>query len=130
MNDTTTKPVSVPFSKKAAYLLKEYGQKLNDLLREARRVQKEIDANSGFFGSGPVSLRKELDLVKDLFARLQWASEKLIRQVSARIEHGRLSDLSRVELSLRLGEFEHAFLALERIFPMGLRPKPPAASNA
>src|SRR5262245_15330119 len=108
MSDTSIKPSTRSFTKQAVPLLIEYGKKLNDLVEQAIRLR-----------NGSAKASKEYPYLVHLFERLQPPALQLARQVSQQIEHAKLLDLDRLELSLRLAEFEHALLSAEELLLNG-----------
>jgi len=110
MSETATKAPSNSFAKQAVPLLKEYVQKLNDLAERA--------SGSEYDGPGTAASLKYARLMK-LYQRLRPPAVQLIRRVSQMVEHGKLDDFARLELTLRLAEFEHALESAADVFGEG-----------
>lgn len=99
-----TKPkrnLSTGFAQAAIPLLKEYTTKLDVLTEKLQRLRQESKrgGHGGFLETSQLALR-------DTFLGMEPAMEDLARRVSQRIEHGVLDDFARLELRLRLAEFE------------------------
>ena len=96
-------PKTVPVDelvKIAIPLLKEYGEKLRVIA---------VRAQNGKKGSA-----EQADLAT-MMKRLGPPAKQLAQQVSQLIEHAHLDEMTRVELMLRLAEYEHAYLAAQKM---------------
>ncbi len=102
---------SMQFARAAIPLLKEYEQKLRDIVARARALRDLNDDDRE--GEKYKVLRALFTQERERFRRLSPAAGKLARQVSQRLEHTDLGEATRVELELRLAEYEHALLATE-----------------
>jgi hypothetical protein len=106
--------ISVPtesFSRRAIPLLKEYHEKLTAISAETRRVKDAIRAVTSRGLRGDMT---EVFEIRDKFGSLKPAALSLARHVSQRLEHVSLDEMDKLELTLRLAEFEHALLAAEK----------------
>ncbi|HWG45595.1 MAG TPA: hypothetical protein VN688_22720 [Gemmataceae bacterium] len=118
MNETTPLDPSKQFVAAVIPLLKEYLEKLRSIAEEAQRI-REVFAKERLDKEKKRILTLKYDLLTQLFKRLSPPATQLAQEVSQRIEHGKLDELDRVELMLRLAEYEHALLSLPRVFSMG-----------
>jgi hypothetical protein len=112
----TTSPAN-PFVDRVIPLLKEYTEKLNGIKMEANKLRR------------PTSTGVSLDhrVWNDLQTKLQALTppaKSLAQHVSQKLEHGALDEVDRLELWLRLAEFEHALLAAEKVL-LAARNTPP-----
>ena len=112
----TTPRDGVPkqFAKKVKALLIEYTEKFNRARREILELRREV----GELGKGSIkrdprieNWTKEIKDLELLAVSLSSAGAKLARHVSQYVEHGKLDDLTKLELTLRLVEFEGAMRA-------------------
>jgi hypothetical protein len=87
-------------------LLKEYTDKFRELSAEVRAIQ-EMNAK---VVSPQTRTHLQLDFEAKRFSyrRLSPAADDLIRQASQLVEHGKVEIVTRLELALRLAEFEVA----------------------
>ncbi len=114
MSETVAKPRPDSYGRRAVPLLKEYSQRLQELGRAIRQARNDLEAER----TGTArwnSLQSEFFSLKQLFLRLKPAAVKLAQNVSQHVEHAKMNDLTRLELSLRLAEFEHALLGTEQL---------------
>jgi hypothetical protein len=98
------------FAQTAIPLLKEYSKKLDDISEKAHALRetrsKSPDADHKL-------METDVKFLGLLFNRLKPPASNLARHVSQLVEHGNLDDLTRLELILRLAEFESALLSAE-----------------
>src|SRR5437764_9789500 len=95
------------FSERAIPLLKEYCEKFTALRDEARKVKDTIrDEMSRGYPKDATGLLELMARIRSL----KPAALSLARHVSQRLEHGDLDEMDKLELALRLAEFEHALL--------------------
>jgi hypothetical protein len=83
-------------------LLKEYTNRLRSIREESQTLEEAIAHGKG------VNAKKELDNLRFEFYRLVPAANDLARQGSQLVEHAKLDTVTKVELSLRVAEFEGA----------------------
>ena len=98
-------PKTVPVDelvKIAIPLLKEYGEKLKDIVERNQNGKK---------GSA------DQDDLATMMKRLGPPAKLLAQQVSQLIEHAPLDEMTRIELMLRLAEYEHAYLSAQKAIP-------------
>ena len=88
-------------------LVKEYTEKLRELIKEVRSIQQEFAKPE--FRQERDRLRFDFETKRFGYNRLSPAATDLIRQASQLVEHGKVEAVTRLELSLRLAEFEVAF---------------------
>jgi hypothetical protein len=93
----------VHFVEWAVPLLTEYTAKLKELAQQAAAVLWG-ESTSRVHGSYGVAVRAE---IARRWRYLKEPIEELARQASAVVEEGRVNRLEKVELWLRLAEFEH-----------------------
>lgn len=96
-------------------LLKEFTQKLGNIGKEAQELMMQLATRGGFFGHSTdlVALRQRL--LRDSFKQLRPAATQLAQHVSQLVEHGGLEDLTRLELRLRLAEYEATLRSAEEL---------------
>lgn len=91
-------------------LLIEYTRKLRAMGRRLQAIRREIPLSSKADRAlAEARFKAELEL----YYRIKAAATELARYVSQMIEHSNLDDLTRIELGLRLGEFEQALLSYQ-----------------
>jgi hypothetical protein len=91
----------------AIALMKEYEQKLRHHLRDLRSVKARSQRSQANQALHARYHRKWEDILKDLQPLIPHA-ENLARYVSGVAQHGRIEQLTRLELRLRAAEFETA----------------------
>ena len=102
------------FAEVAVPLLREYHQKLL-ALREQLRELKTISIKQEYGDVTPRIVAAEFNALSDFLKQFRPAGLKLARQVSGMIDQGKLTPLERVELELRLSEFETALRASQNL---------------
>ncbi len=111
--DTMTDEPRTHFSPTAIRLLREYTNKLLELTEEAARIPDEIATSRQITEKlGRVAARR--DRIVDQFNHVSPPAMELARLVSGQIEDGVLEPIERVELRLRLAEFETRLREAER----------------
>lgn len=100
-------------------LLKEYTEKLRELSGELRTIQKSYDMQQ-VSPKAFTRLRLDFDAKRFSYNRLSPAANDLIRQASQLVEHGKVETVTRLELALRLAEFEVAFREAQQRITDGL----------
>ena len=118
MNEASPSDLSKQFAARVIPLLREYLAKFHSVADQAQRI-REITAKARLDPEKKRILHLKHDLLQQLFVRINPPATELAREVSQKIEHGRLDELDRVELTLRLAEFEAALLSLKRLFALG-----------
>jgi hypothetical protein len=100
-------PTATPndFAAAVIPLLKEYTAKLEHFCEEKQDIAKP---------RSPEDHRKIL-MLRERFAKLASPLHHLAEHVSQQIEHGKLDDLARLELKLRLAELEGAMQMTESL---------------
>jgi hypothetical protein len=101
-------------------LLKEYAKKVRALTAKARQIQNSMPQDQT--AENQVKLRRarlEFASLQSALSRLKPPAVDLIRQASQMVEHGNLGTIARLELSLRLAEFETAIQDAEMTIPAG-----------
>lgn len=102
-------------------LLREYTEKLARASEKIVESQvKHLEARSVKDRTFAERYRREFELAKEYYLKLVHPAEDLARQVSQLTTHGRLPTASRLELSLRLAEFEAALDQARRRVKTGL----------
>jgi hypothetical protein len=107
MSRAATNGIAEDFSERVIPLLKEYHEKLAIMRTEAGRIKEDRRR-------GDVKGIMDSYELRDRFSSLKPAAVSLARHVSQRLEHGDLDEMDKLELTLRLAEFEHALLAAEK----------------
>lgn len=118
MNEASPSDLSQQFTARVIPLLKEYLEKFRSISDEAQRI-REGAAEQGIDVEKKRLMRLNHEFLQQLFSRIRPAATQLAREVSQKIEHGNLDELDRVELMLRLAEFEAILLSLQRVFALG-----------
>jgi hypothetical protein len=118
MSEPTPAELSKQFSARAIPLLKEYLEKFRSIAEEAKRI-REVITKAEFNAEEKRLVRLNYDVLTQLYQRLRPPATELAREVSQKIEHGNLDELDRVELMLRLAEFEASLLSVQRVFALG-----------
>lgn len=104
------------FAKTAVSLLKEYSAKL-DRYRDEAQLLVERSKDSRI----PRQLiHQDFFIIKHSCENLSRALEHLARQISQRIEHGQLGDTERLELQIRLADFENNLLRTQEFFNLAV----------
>lgn len=91
-------------------LLKEYTSKLEEIKEDLRVTVRESEQQSNRKIKGILD-EKNADML-NLYLRIESAATDLARYTSQLIEHANLDEIVRIELKLRLGEFEHALTSV------------------
>lgn len=115
MSPATAAVPDSEFVEEAVPLLKEYAQKLQRLAEDAECYIDELrigpsQASTGRSTGGPsqaVTRRLTKPELVSRWKHLQAPAEELARQASAVVEEGRTTGIQKVQLWLRLAEFEH-----------------------
>ena len=118
MSEPTPAELSKQYAARVTPLLKEYLEKFRSIAEEAKRSREEI-TKVEFNAEQKRLVRLNYEALTQLYQRIRPPATELAREVSQRIEHGRLDELDRVELMLRLAEFEASLLSLQRVFALG-----------
>jgi hypothetical protein len=118
MNEAPPLDLSKQYAARVIPLLKEYLEKFRSISEEAQKI-RESAAEKSIDKEKKRILRLNHDLLQQLFTRINPPATQLAREVSQKIEHGNLDELDRVELMLRLAEFEASLLSLKRVFALG-----------
>jgi hypothetical protein len=116
MSNAVTSSSAESFADRAIPLLKEYGEKLAAMSAEARALPTPTPSMP------PRDQQIRMIEHQDLRLKLQKirpAAQSLARHVSQRVEHGSLEELEKLELTLRLAEFEYALLHAEKMLAAG-----------
>jgi hypothetical protein len=108
-NSLAKKRLAEAFVETAVALMKEYTEKLRQISASAHGLRGAWETHRRSDQGGDV--RAAHDSLSSLYRKLSSPAGDLARAVSQMIEHGDLEDLSRLELRLRLAEFEHALMA-------------------
>jgi hypothetical protein len=90
------------YAKTAKGLMREYGERVDRYLGDYKSSDPNWDSGR--------------DEIEEKYARLRPAVWELARRVSGLIEQGRLKDLTRIELRLRLADFEGTLVAADKVF--------------
>lgn len=114
MSKSTSSDLSKPFVAAVVPLLKEYLDKLRSIAEQAQQL-RDLVATERLGAEKKRLVQLKYDLLTQLAQRLRPPATHLAQQVSQRIEHGNLDEVDRVELRLRLAEFEHALLSVQSI---------------
>jgi hypothetical protein len=88
-------------------LLKEYTKKLTDKTKEVEEFQRrfnEVKATKA--QTDVVRAQRDFDSLRFGLFRLFTPANDLVREASQIVEHGKVEPVTRLELSLRLAEFE------------------------
>lgn len=118
MTEKTLLERSKQFVKRVIPLLKEYREKFDGIADKAQEI-RQVVAKERLDNENKRLLKLKYDILTQFQRRISPPATELAREVSQRIEHGELDELDRVELMLRLAEFEHALLSLQRVFALG-----------
>ena len=94
-------------------LLKEYTAKLDDLNADLDKIERGL-AISAKNSTTLAILKRESQDRRDAFLRLLPSARDMIRKASQCVQHGKAKELTRLELSLRLAEFEGIEQAIEK----------------
>jgi hypothetical protein len=105
MSTATDPGRDIQFIELAVPLLKEYTAKLKELTEEALVLFSKSKESPGRLLTPSGAVHR--DEIVRRWKYLKPPAEELARQASAIIEEGRVTSLERVELWLRLSEFEH-----------------------
>lgn len=113
MNPAPPVDTTEEFVGRAIPLLKEYHDKVRQMIRRARALRTRYEADRMRYGADTTSIyRAEFDNLSGLHSRLWPAIGRLTQQVSGMVDQGRVSPLTRAELQLRLAELEADVLEL------------------
>jgi hypothetical protein len=101
-------------------LLKEYRKKLRLQSKQGRVLQGQ-SSEAKFKGQkgAPASVQFDYESLRWRHLRLATPAQDLIRQASQLVQHGKLNTATRMELSLRLAEFEAALQEAQRVVNLG-----------
>ena len=102
------------FTEKAVPLLKEYREKLIGLCNQLREL-KQIAQDKTYGQDTAQIVAAEASIIQTFLNQFRPAARRFGQQVSGMIDQGRLSPLERVELQLRLAEFESILDQLPRL---------------
>ncbi|MCH8829211.1 MAG: hypothetical protein IID45_06495 [Planctomycetes bacterium] len=110
------KDVGEQFVRAVVPLLKEYTEKLEQIVQQADSIHKSLSKTSHWEEYQIRRARRQLQGMKKRASRLSPPVNDLNRRVSQMIANGRLdSELDRLELKLRLAELENAMDAAKDI---------------
>lgn len=118
MSEATPAELSKQFAARAIPLLKEYLEKFRAIAEEAKSI-REVITKAKFNAEEKQLVHLNYDVLTQLYQRIRPPATQLAREVSQKIEHGNLEELDRVELMLRLAEFEASLLSVQRVFALG-----------
>lgn len=101
-----------PFARHAITLMKEYGAKMEEYKKRAqvalrRAKQANAKPSLGIRLKDPRVIIREHQVLSQEVDELKPAMLSLARIVSQKLEHSEFDDLTRLELRLRLAEFEN-----------------------
>lgn len=101
-----------PFARHAIALMKEYEAKLRKYRKRAqenmgRAKQASGQARTGVRLTDPVVFVRQHQALSQQFDKLKPAMLSLARIISQKLEHSEFDELTRLELTLRLAEFEN-----------------------
>ena len=126
MSQPTVDNPSNRFATAVIPLLKEYTQKLDAMAQQAREIQGKHDKydrdssaqksrglRAEYVDQIMQGLQAQYSVLEQRYQRLLPAAHRLAQTVSQRIEHADLDDSTRLELALRLAEFESAITSTE-----------------
>lgn len=113
MSQTTDNSLQA-FADASIPLMKEYGKKLDDL-RDQMITRRDQLSSRNASPQLKAEIQVELNRLNKLVDRLAPPAKRLAQHVSQIIEHGKVDDFTRLELSLRLAEFEHALLTVKDV---------------
>lgn len=116
--ETAERKASNSHGERAIPILKEYSEKLQVLTNEVKRLQSDAEKDKA--DATRRKARAEYDLMRQLYLRLRPAGVKLVQNVSQQVQFAKLDDMIRLELGLRLAEFEHALQAAEQVIARGI----------
>jgi hypothetical protein len=102
------------FSATAMPLLREYYEKLQGI-RNQLRVLKDFEMKMVYAKDTETIIAAEVHVIQEFLKRLRPAALDLSRQVSGMIDQGQVTPLERVEMKLRLAEFESILNELPRL---------------
>ena len=109
MSQATTDLSTVEFAEGVIPLLKEYTQKLHSLTQSARGTLDQALDEAASKAQLRITRQGLADLVR-YFNSLFPVLKQLAQAVSQRLEHTEMDDLTRLELRVRLAEFEASLL--------------------
>lgn len=118
MNEASPSDLSKQYVARVIPLLKEYLEKFRSISEEVKKI-REVVAEKGIDKEKQRILRLNHELLQQLVKRISPPATQLAREVSQKIERGKLDELDRVELTLRLAEYEAGLLSLQRVFALG-----------
>lgn len=95
-------------------LLREYSEKMESI-RQQLRVLKELEVKMAYAKDTEHIIVAELNVIDQFLKRFKPAALDLSRQVSGMIDQGQVTPLERVEMKLRLAEFESLLNELPRL---------------
>jgi hypothetical protein len=110
MNHTATKTNEKQSKRKLPDLMTEYIGRLDALKKDGENVNQTIEK-----GTMTRVDAEKYELLKLHFQHLSPAAEDLVRYASQMIEHGKMDDVTRLELRLRLVDLEHALVAARKV---------------
>lgn len=118
MSEKTPAERSKHFAARTIALLKEYREKFESVSNQLFAIQ-EAGTDEKLDSDKRHILRFKHSSLAQLNNSIRPAATQLAREVSQRIEHGDLDELDRVELRLRLAEFEHSLQSLQQVSSWG-----------
>lgn len=101
-------------------LLKEYTEKLHDIIQQAQRLRRQAQRLRELppRSQSPAEknrLAVEFNVLQQLLNRLRPPMTRLAQHVSPMVEHGKMDEVARLELRLRLAEFEHILASTNQL---------------
>lgn len=126
MNEATIDAPPRTDAETMARLMGEYTRKLQSVIGEDRAIQQNLDQLDTYWNAwfGRTrrywALRDDREELVRLLRAIKEPAFMLARHVSQMVEHGRMDELTRIELRLRLAEFEHALESAKPLFSRAL----------
>jgi hypothetical protein len=106
--------VDTSFTEKAVRLMGEFSGKFRSATEEARQLLSRGKPEAKTYAHLPQGDLVKRDELIDFMMYIHAPASDLARLVSGQIEAGRLDCLDKVELRLRLAEFEHQLASTQR----------------
>jgi hypothetical protein len=114
--DIESENLASPFVMSAIPLLKEYTEKLSTLSEDTASIYDKLYHPLPGLSLRAGDLEQNLSKIVRLRMRLQYlipATTDLARAVSGMIKNGRLTDIERMELQIRLAELESLIMTVQ-----------------
>lgn len=109
MNTATAAKAELRVVEAAIPLLKEYTEKLKEIIQQAQGLRNHMRGAVMVLPLGADTREAKTEMLHR-WKYLKPPTEELARQMSAMLEEGRIDGLNKVQLWLRLSEFEHYLL--------------------